>query len=208
MLWNTNLCLSSFYLHKPVRGILPRWFGSWWVLLSALYISVHDIPFTSHWGERAWAAAWSELEEGSKPPEDNIMKRTQRHTAKLPQHEEEIFYFVLVGFFWNCNLSKVKNKSHTFHDFCISPHFILPSNDLDVSFNCPGHIWFLHMDFFLNLICISFFSPCPTHEILFFLLPASTEFLSFSDFTCCLAALTDEHNNKPLPLDLIWILTS
>lgn len=130
--------------------------------------------------------------------------------AKSLQHEGETFYFVLVGFFWSCNLSKVKPKSRIFHVFCISPPIILSSNCLDVSFNCPGHISFPHIDlfFFSELNLYHIFFPLSNSWNTFFLLPAATEFLSFSDFTYGLATLLYERNNKPLPLDPIWSLDS
>lgn len=158
---------------------------------------MHRRPPANHWGERAWVAAWSELEEDLNPPEDKIIKRTRAPRAKSLQHEGEAFYFVSVGFFWSYNLTKVKTESHIIHVFCISPHIILSNNYPYISFNYPGCIWFPHTDFF----------PCPTHKILFYCSQLLLNFFS-SQILHSLATLLNEHNNKPLPLDPIWNLDS
>lgn len=48
--------------------------------------------------------------------------------------------------------------------FCISPHIILSSNYLDVSFNCPAHTGFPYIDFSELNLYQAFFPP---HDIFF-----------------------------------------
>lgn len=125
--------------------------------------------------------------------------------AKSLLHEGETFYFVVVSFFWCCNLSKMKTKSRTFHVFCISPHIILSRNCLDVSFNCPGSIWFPSVYFFWTSFWSDIF-PLSNSWNTFFSLPSASKFLQILCILLCWTTMSthapiwslDSHLNVPL----------